>query len=79
MERKGRVPKEITSAKVTVKELEEDQLIHVRESLVKASKVRDATDMWYLVRDILNLLTLILYPEVPKEEKSEYPYKPGKG
>lgn len=69
---------DIRGARDMVKELEEDQLRHVRESLVKASEVKDPTDMWYLIRDILNLLTLILYPEVPKESKVEYPYKPGR-
>ena len=39
----------------------------VREQLRKAAEVKDPREMWYAVRDILNLLTMIV---VPAEEIS---------
>lgn len=39
---------------------EEEDLIAVREGLVKASEIRDPWTMWFLVRDVLSLLTMIL-------------------
>lgn len=76
VETKGSVPKGITSTEDMVKEMEEDQLRVVREALVKASQVKNPRDMWLLVHDTLNLLTLILAPEVPKASSGDYPYKP---
>ena len=35
----------------------------MRQSLKKAAEIREVRDMWYAVRDILNLLTMIIVPE----------------
>ena len=42
----------------------------VREKLREASEVKDPRDMWYVVRDLFNLLTTIV---VNKPEKIEDP------
>lgn len=44
------------------KELEEKKFDEVRDMLRKAADVEDPRDMWLLVRDILNLLTLLITP-----------------
>ena len=44
------------------KELQDQQVETVRESLRKAAEIEDLREMWYAIRDILNLLTLIIVP-----------------
>jgi len=41
---------------------QEKDLNFVRRQLRKAAKIQDPRDMWYAVRDILNLLTIMLNP-----------------
>ena len=45
------------------KELQDQQLETVRDSLRKAAEIKDPREMWFTVRDILNLLTLLIVPE----------------
>ena len=45
------------------KELQDQQLETVRDSLRKAAEIKDPREMWYAVRDILNLLALLIVPE----------------
>lgn len=47
---------------MTDEEIDED-LQAARKALLKAAELKDVTQMWYLVRDVLNLLTMILNPE----------------
>jgi hypothetical protein len=47
-----------------VAELEEAQLETVRESLRKAAEIRDKRQLWFAVRDIFTLLTMIVSPEI---------------
>lgn len=44
------------------RELEEKKIEEVRELLHEAADIEDPRDMWYAVRDILNLLTLLIVP-----------------
>ena len=44
------------------KELQDQQVETVRDSLRKAAEIEDLREMWYAIRDILNLLTLIIVP-----------------
>lgn len=41
---------------------QEKDLEFVREQLRKAADVKDPRDMWFVVRDILGLLTLMIVP-----------------
>ena len=43
-------------------EVEAQKVEEVRELLRKAADIRDPRDMWYTVRDIFNLLTLLVVP-----------------
>ena len=45
------------------KELQEKEVELIRDSLRKAADIKDLREMWFTVRDILNLLALILVPE----------------
>jgi len=53
---------EIKSSEDQVKDLEAQELERVREMLKKAAEIKDPRQMWFMVRDILNLLTLIIVP-----------------
>ena len=44
---------------------EDKDLILVRSSLRQAADIRDPREMWYAVRDILNLLTMIVVKDPP--------------
>ena len=44
------------------KKLQDDKLEEIREFLHKAADIKDPREMWYTVRDILNLLTLLIVP-----------------
>jgi len=41
---------------------QEKDLNFVRRQLRKAARIQDPKDMWFAVRDILNLLTIMLNP-----------------
>ena len=43
-------------------EIQTKKIEEVRELLRKAADIKDPRDMWYTVRDILNLLTLLIVP-----------------
>lgn len=43
-------------------DLEEKKIMEVRELLRQAADVKDPRDMWFCVRDIFNLLTLLIVP-----------------
>ena len=45
------------------KELQDQQLETVRDSLRKAADIQDPREMWFFLRDIMNLLTLLIVPE----------------
>lgn len=40
----------------------EKDLAEIRELLRKAAEIKDPRDLWFMVRDILNLLTLLIVP-----------------
>ena len=40
----------------------EKDLDEIRELLRQAADIKDPRDMWFTVRDILNLLTLLIVP-----------------
>lgn len=52
------------------KDPEDKDLAWVREQLRKAADIKDPRDMWYALRDILNLLTtmIVAAPVVITEE-----------
>ena len=41
---------------------QDQELETVRDSLRKAADIKDPREMWFTVRDILNLLTLLIVP-----------------
>ena len=45
------------------KDLRDQQLETVRSSLRKAADIQDLREMWFFLRDIMNLLTLLIVPE----------------
>jgi len=46
----------------TAKEIQDKKIEDVRAALRKAAEIKNPEDMWYVVRDILNLLTLLIVP-----------------
>ena len=55
---------------VTAQQMEEEELLVVRESLRKAAEIKNPRYMWFAVRDALNLLTLIIEP-IPRVIRPE--------
>ena len=53
------------------RELQKKAIDDVRDKLRKAAELEDPRDMWYLVRDILNLLTLLITPGPVTVDKPE--------
>ena len=47
----------------TTEELRAGTIDDIREFLKKAATIKDPREMWYAVRDILNLLTMMIVPE----------------
>ena len=47
----------------TTEELKKQSIDEIREFLKKAATIKDPREMWYMVQDILNLLTMIIVPE----------------
>lgn len=45
------------------KELQDNKLEEIRDYLRKAADIKDPREMWFAVRDILNLLALLIVPE----------------
>jgi len=67
---KERVPTNVPED--LVRELEERQLETVRKSLIKAAEIKDKRQMWFAVRDIFNLLTMIVSPELQVKTTYEH-------
>jgi len=53
---------EVKSAEQQAQDLENQQIEYVREQLKKAAEIKNPKDMWYAVKDILDLLTLLIVP-----------------
>jgi hypothetical protein len=51
-----------TATKGGMAAVEDKGLDEVRDLLRKAAEIQDARELWYMVRDILNLLTMMIVP-----------------
>jgi len=45
---------------------DQKDLAFIRTSLVKAGEVQDPRELWYVVKELLDLLTMIIVPDFPR-------------